>query len=55
VLDEAAVRDYHDRFARLRLGLATAARRVGARFVHVVAGAPIGAVARQLAAAGILE
>ena len=55
VLDEAAVREYRDRFARLRLGLATAARRAGARFVHVVAGAPIAQVARQLAAAGILE
>jgi uncharacterized protein (DUF58 family) len=55
VLDAAAVAEYRARFARLRLGLAAAARRAGARFVHVVAGAPIAQVARQLAAAGILE
>jgi uncharacterized protein (DUF58 family) len=55
VIDAAAVQDYRTRFGRLRLGLVTAARRAGARFVHVVAGAPIVHVARQLAAAGILE
>ena len=31
------------------------ARRTGARFAHVVAGAPVREVARRLAAAGILE
>lgn len=55
VLDEAAVRDYRARFARLRLGLSVAARRTGARFAHVVAGASIRDVARALAAAGVLE
>lgn len=55
VIDDAAVRDYHARFGRLRLGLATAARRVGARFAHVVAGTPIRDVARALAAAGVVE
>jgi hypothetical protein len=55
VLDEAAVRDYRARFARLRLGLSKASRRVGARFAHVVAGTSIRAVARQLAAAGVVE
>jgi uncharacterized protein (DUF58 family) len=55
VLDEAAIRDYRARFGRLRLGLALAARRVGARFAHVTAGAPVRDVARQLAAAAVLE
>jgi uncharacterized protein (DUF58 family) len=55
VLDEAAVRDYRARFARLRLGLSKASRRVGARFAHVVAGTSIRAVTRQLAAAGVVE
>lgn len=55
VIDEAAVRDYRARFTRLRRGLSTAARRAGARFVHVVADAPLRTVARQLAAAGVLE
>ena len=36
-------------------GSRAAARRAGARFAHVVAGAPIRDVARQLAAAGVLE
>ena len=36
VIDEPAVRDYRARFSRLRLGLSRAARRVGARFAHVV-------------------
>ena len=39
----------------LRLELAHAARRAGAGFGHVVAGTPIRQVARQLAAAGVLE
>jgi uncharacterized protein (DUF58 family) len=55
VIDEAAIHDYRARFSRLRLGLSRAARRVGARFVHVLAGTPIRKVARDLAAAGVLE
>ena len=55
VIDDGAVRDYRARFSRLRLGLSTAARRVGARFAHVAAGTPIREVARGLAGAGILE
>ena len=55
VIDEAAIRDYRARFSRLRLGLSRAARRTGARFAHVVAGAPVREVARRLAAAGVLE
>ena len=55
VIDEAAIRDYRARFSRLRLGLSAAARRVGARFAHVVAGTPVRDVARGLAAAGVLE
>jgi len=55
VIDEAAVRDYRARFNRLRLGLSRAARRTGARFAHVVAETPLREVARQLAAAGVLE
>jgi uncharacterized protein (DUF58 family) len=55
VMDEAAIRDYRARFARLRLGLSGAARRVGAGFAHVVAGTPVREVARGLAAAGVLE
>jgi uncharacterized protein (DUF58 family) len=55
LIDDAAIRDYRARFSRLRLGLSSAARRVGARFAHVVAGAPARDVARGLAAAGVLE
>lgn len=55
VIDDAAIRDYRARFNRLRLGLSTAARRAGGRFAHVIAGTPIRDVARQLAAAGVLE
>ena len=55
VVDEAAVRDYRARFGRLRLALARAARRSGARFAHVVAGTPVRDVARSLAAAGVLD
>ena len=55
VIDDAAVRDYRARFNRLRLGLSRAARRAGARFAHVLAGTPVRDVARQLAAAGVLE
>jgi uncharacterized protein (DUF58 family) len=55
MVDEMAVRDYHARFGRLRLGLSRAARRTGARFAHVIAGAPVREVARSLAAAGVLD
>ena len=55
VVDEAAVRDYRARFGRLRLGLSRAARRSGARFIHLVAGPPVRDVARRLAAAGVLD
>ena len=55
IVDDLAIRDYRARFARLRLGLSTAARRAGARYAHVVAGAPVRDVARQLSAAGVLE
>lgn len=55
VIDGAVVADYRARFNRLRLALARAARRAGAHFAHVHAGTPIRDVARQLAAAGVLE
>jgi hypothetical protein len=55
VIDDAAIEDYRMRFSRLRLGLSTASRRVGARFAHVVAGTPVRDVARRLAAAGLVE
>jgi uncharacterized protein (DUF58 family) len=55
MIDEAAVRDYRARFARLRLGLSRAARRVGAPVAHVVAGTPVRDIARRLAAAGVVE
>jgi uncharacterized protein (DUF58 family) len=55
MIDEAAIRDYRARFARLRLNLARAARRVGAPFAHVVAGTSVRDMARALAAAGVVE
>jgi len=55
VIDATAIQDYRARFSRLRLGLSRAARRVGARFTHVVADTPLRDAARGLAAAGILE
>jgi uncharacterized protein (DUF58 family) len=55
VIDDRAIHEYRARFSRLRLGLSMAARRVGARFAHVVAGTPLRDVARGLAAAGVLE
>jgi uncharacterized protein (DUF58 family) len=55
VIDAAAVEAYRARFSRLRLGLARAARRAGARFTHIVSGTPLRGVARSLAAAGIVE
>lgn len=54
-IDVHAVQEYRARFNRLRQGLARAARRVGATFVHVIAGGSPGEVARVLAGAGILE
>jgi uncharacterized protein (DUF58 family) len=55
VIDEKAVKDYRERFGRLRLGLSRAARRVGAGFSHVLAGTPLRQTARELANAGVLE
>ncbi len=55
VIDAAAVADYRARFNRLRAGLSGAARRVGARYTHVIAETPIRDVARSLAGAGMLE
>jgi hypothetical protein len=55
VIDEKAVQDYRARFGRLRLGLSRATRRVGASFVHIVAGLPLRETARALATAGVLE
>ena len=55
VIDESAVREYRARFAALRLGLARAARRVGAPFAHLVAGTPLRDMARALATAGVVE
>ena len=55
VIDDAAVRDYRIRFNRLRLGLSMAARRVGARFAHVIAGADLRSLARVLTTAGVVE
>ena len=55
VIDDSAVREYRARFASLRLGLARAARRVGAPFAHLVAGTPLRDMARALATAGVVE
>jgi uncharacterized protein (DUF58 family) len=55
VIDDSAIREYRERFNRLRQGLSRAARRAGARFAHVLAGMPIREVARQLASAGVVE
>jgi hypothetical protein len=55
VIDDKAVRDYRERFGRLRLGLVHAARRRGAVFAHILAGTPPGEMARSLAVAGVLE
>jgi uncharacterized protein (DUF58 family) len=55
VIDDTAVREYRARFSRLRLGLSNGARRVGARFAHVVADTPLREASRALAAAGVLE
>lgn len=55
VIDDKAIRDYRERFGRLRLGLARAARRIGARFEHIRAGMPLRETAKALTTAGILE
>jgi uncharacterized protein (DUF58 family) len=55
VIDEKVVADYRQRFGRLRLGLARAARRAGAGFSHVLAGTPLRQTAKALATVGILE
>jgi uncharacterized protein (DUF58 family) len=53
--DEQAVKDYRDRFLRLRAGLALAARRAGTAFVPLTAETPLAKTARALARAGIFE
>jgi uncharacterized protein (DUF58 family) len=55
VIDDALIRAYRDRFARLRLGLSRAARRVGAPFAYLSAATPVRMMAKALAAAGVLE
>ena len=55
VIGEKAVREYRDRFSRLRLGLSVAARRAGAHFAHLVAGTPLRQAARSLTVAGVIE
>ena len=55
VLDDRAIRDYRARFSRLRSGLSTGARRIGARFVHVPADRSIREMGRALTSAGVLE
>lgn len=55
VIDAMTTSEYRARFGRLRQALSRAARRAGAGFAHVLAGNPIRNVARQLAAAGILD
>ena len=55
VLDATTTEAYRTRFERLRLGLATASRRAGGRFVHLVARPSVRELALGLAGAGILE
>jgi uncharacterized protein (DUF58 family) len=55
VLDDRAIRDYRARFSRLRSGLSTGARRIGARFAYVPAERSIRDMGRALTAAGVLE
>lgn len=55
VLDAATIEAYRTRFERLRRGLATAARRAGARFAHLNDDASVREMALALAGAGILE
>ena len=55
MMDRAAVEEYRARFSRLRIALAAAARRAGARFAYVAVGTTPREMARALAAAGVLE
>jgi uncharacterized protein (DUF58 family) len=55
VIDEKVVKDYRERFGRLRLALARASRRTGARFAHILAGTPLREITRMLTASGMLE
>jgi hypothetical protein len=55
MIDEKAVREYRDRFSRLRRGLSIAARRAGAHYAHITAGTPLRKVARALTVAGVVE
>jgi uncharacterized protein (DUF58 family) len=55
VLDDRAVREYRARFSRLRSGLSTGARRIGARFAYLPADGPVRDMGRALTAAGVLE
>lgn len=55
LLDAGVIDAYRTRFNRLRVGLATAARRAGARFVHLADGGSPRELALSLARAGILE
>lgn len=55
VIDDKAVRDYRERFGRLRLGLVRASRRAGASFSHILASTSLHQMAKALAASGVLE
>jgi uncharacterized protein (DUF58 family) len=55
VLDRRTVERYLERLARLSAGLEEECRRAGARWVRLESGAALPAVARALAAAGILD
>ena len=55
VIDETTVRNYRERFGRLRLGLVRASRRAGASFTHLLAGTPLREIIRTLNAAAVLE
>ncbi|HEX4999908.1 MAG TPA: DUF58 domain-containing protein [Terriglobia bacterium] len=55
VIDAGAVREYRERFGRLRAGLARASRRAGAAYIHVTAETSLREAARAMSRAGILE
>ena len=55
VIDDELIRNYRERFARLRVGLSRAARRVGAPFAYLSSATPVREMARVLAAAGVVE
>ena len=55
VVDDRAVREYRARFSRLRSGLSTGARRIGARFAYLPADRSVRDMGRALTAAGVLE